>query len=248
VNHPVALGLGLIGIGREWGFAGSGVPPEPVAFQLLERALELGIRYFDTAPSYGLSELRLGAFLKSNRPADLVIATKFGEHWDAARGEPYEDHSCEALCRSLDRSLQLLGRIDVVQLHKTTPEVLRRDDLPRTWEYARACGVKTLGASIKDAASAALALADPAYGLLQLPYNRDRADLAGVIDEAAAKGVLVAVNRPFDMGRMLYGDAPADKTEAFRFVLQHGFRGVILTGTKDPRHLEQNWQAFQSAS
>ena len=46
---------------------------------LLARAFELGIRHFDTAPSYGhgLSEIELGRFLRDRRD-DCVIVTKFG--------------------------------------------------------------------------------------------------------------------------------------------------------------------------
>jgi len=47
-----------------------------------------------------------------------------GEHWDASRGEPYADHSFDALRRSLDASVARLGRIDILQLHKTSPAVL----------------------------------------------------------------------------------------------------------------------------
>ena len=64
----VQLGLGLIGIGKPWGHAPAPVPSEPEAIALLESAFAVGIRYFDTAPSYGdgVSEQRLGRFLKSS--------------------------------------------------------------------------------------------------------------------------------------------------------------------------------------
>src|SRR3954447_26051500 len=59
----VQFALGTIGIGKPWGFANPEVPAEPEALALLERAYALGVRYFDTAPSYGVSEARLGRFL-----------------------------------------------------------------------------------------------------------------------------------------------------------------------------------------
>src|SRR4051795_3013288 len=92
----VELALGTIGIGKPWGFANSVVPPESQALELLERAFTLGIRYFDTAPSYGISEERLGRFLcglSAEERGSVRVATKFGEHWDAAAGEPFVDHS-----------------------------------------------------------------------------------------------------------------------------------------------------------
>src|ERR1022692_788872 len=169
----VEFGLGLIGIGKPWGFAHPQVPDVRQALTLLERAFALGVRYFDTAPSYGVSEERLGRFLAALTPGErsaLRIATKFGEHWDAAKGEPFVDHSLDALKRSLDGSVARLGRIDVLQLHKTTTRVLASDDLARAWEYAAALGITAIGASVSDVESAALAIASAAYSVLQLPY------------------------------------------------------------------------------
>ena len=113
-HGSVQLGLGLIGIGKPWGHAPAPVPSESEAIALLESAFDLGIRYFDTAPSYGdgVSEERLGRFLKrmpAGQRSQVTVATKFGEHWDRAAGAPYADHSFDALRRSLDESLARLG-------------------------------------------------------------------------------------------------------------------------------------------
>jgi aryl-alcohol dehydrogenase-like predicted oxidoreductase len=246
----VEFGLGLIGIGKPWGFANPEVPGERQALALLEKAFALGVRYFDTAPSYGVSEERLGRFLAALTPAErshIRIATKFGEHWDAAKAEPFADHSLEALRRSLDGSVARLGRIDVLQLHKTTPEVLASGDLARAWEYAAMLGIQAIGASVSDLASAELAIADPAYAVVQFPYNAVQQTFASALDRAAARGMKIAVNRPFGMGRMLYENRELSKTDAFGFILRKPFEGVILSGTKSPDHLAENWRAFGEA-
>ena len=62
-KHRVQLGLGLISIGRTWGARPVPVPGEAEALAFLEGAYELGIRLFDTSPSYGDSEVKLGRFL-----------------------------------------------------------------------------------------------------------------------------------------------------------------------------------------
>ncbi len=246
----VQLGLGLIGIGRPWGYITGSVPPEADALALLEYAVELGVRYFDTAPSYGSSEERLGKFLrglKSDQRAALTIATKFGEHWNAADAIPFVDHGFDALRRSLDRSLERLGRIDVLQLHKTTPAALASPDVARAWDYAGSLGIVRVGPSVSDEASARAALADGRFRVMQLPYNRTHRQFAPVINVAAARGMQVAVNRPFAMGALLYDPATTSKSEAFRFLLERGFEGVVLTGTRSPRHLRENWMAFHEA-
>lgn len=246
----VEFALGLIGIGKPWGFAHPEVPDERQALTLLERAFALGVRYFDTAPSYGVSEERLGRFLADLTQAErfqVRIATKFGEHWDADKAEPFVDHTFDALRRSLDGSVGRLGRIDFLQLHKTTPEVLRSRDLARAWEYAATLGITAIGASVSDLESAELAIADPAFTILQFPYNAAQRNFGDVLDRATARGMTIAVNRPFGMGRMLYENRELSKADAFAFILQKRFAGAILSGTKSPDHLEENWRAFHEA-
>jgi aryl-alcohol dehydrogenase-like predicted oxidoreductase len=249
-SRRVEFGLGLIGIGKPWGFANAVVPNERQALALLERAFALGVRYFDTAPSYGVSEERLGRYLAALTPGErsqIRIATKFGEHWDAAKGEPFVDHSFDALRRSLDGCVARLGRIDFLQLHKTTPQALASSDLARAWEYAATLGITTIGASVSDLVSAEIAIANPAYRILQFPYNVAQRTFGDVLERAAARGMKVAINRPFGMGRMLYENREVTKGGAFAFILEKRFEGVILSGTKSPDHLEENWLAFGEA-
>jgi aryl-alcohol dehydrogenase-like predicted oxidoreductase len=245
VSRHVQLGLGLIGIGKPWGVSPHEIPTDAEAQALLEFACELGIRYFDTAPSYGdgVSEQRLGRFLRSlsaDQRVTVTAATKFGEHWNPAANEPYADHSYDALRRSLDRSRDRLGQIDILQLHKTTPQALVSEDVHRAWEYA---GIPRFGPSVSDPESAKLAIADPRYTVMQLPYNSSYPHLEPAFAPAAARGMWLAVNRPFAMGALA-----ADKQAAFRFILAHPFEGVILTGTTSPAHLQENWDAFVRCS
>jgi aryl-alcohol dehydrogenase-like predicted oxidoreductase len=86
------------------------------------RALELGINYFDTAPSYGNgeSERNLGQALRALR-ADVRVGTKF--RVDPSR--PAE--LAAALARSLEASLVRLGRdsVDLLQLHNSIADERR---------------------------------------------------------------------------------------------------------------------------
>ncbi|WP_349425430.1 aldo/keto reductase [Microbacterium sp. LWS13-1.2] len=108
------------------------------AWAILDAAWESGIRYFDTAPHYGLglSERRLGAFLRTKPRDEFVISTKAGR---LLRPNPDDDggldlaadfHVRTTLRRewdfseagiraSLDESLERLGidRIDILYLH-----------------------------------------------------------------------------------------------------------------------------------
>lgn len=104
-----ALGFGCGNVG---GLMVRGAPAERE--RAVARALELGINYFDTAPSYGdgLSERHLGQALRSLR-ADPLVGTK-------VRLEPGELADIPgAVTRSLETSLRLMGRdrVDLLQLH-----------------------------------------------------------------------------------------------------------------------------------
>jgi D-threo-aldose 1-dehydrogenase len=101
----------------------------------VDRAWERGIRYFDTAPHYGLglSERRLGAALV-NRPRDeYVLSTKVGRllvpnETPTGRDPDFAvpddlrrewDFSRDGILRSLEQSLERLGtdRVDVLYVH-----------------------------------------------------------------------------------------------------------------------------------
>jgi aryl-alcohol dehydrogenase-like predicted oxidoreductase len=100
VNVPI---LGLGGAGQT-PLSQSGAERESIA--LVERALALGIRYFDTAASYGPSEDYLGKVLPSQRP-HLFLASK-----TSARDR-------DGAWRDLERSLKRLQTdyLDLWQLH-----------------------------------------------------------------------------------------------------------------------------------
>lgn len=248
-GRQLALGLGLIGIGKPWGFVDDVVPADAQAQELLETAVELGVRYFDSAPSYGISEERFGAFLRGLRGdqrQSLTIATKFGEHWDADKKEPFVDHSYDALVRSLDGSLEKLGRIDFLQLHKTTPEALNSPDVERAFAYATSLGIANIGASVSDLVSASIAVGKAAYSVVQFPLNPSSLQFRGVAAAASEAGMLVATNRPFGMGKLLYGQEALSPDAAFSFLAAEPFQGVVLTGTKSATHLRENWAAFHA--
>lgn len=248
------MGLGLIGIGREWGHAPSSVPSEKEALAFLDFAYELGIKFFDTAASYGNSEERLGKFLKrlsTSERQTITVATKFGDHWDEQRDTAYVDHSFDALRTSLERSLERLGRIDLMQIHKATVEALHSDSVCRAAELARTIGISVLGASVSDEQAGQLACEDEKLSVIQLPYNQNNLKLAKVIKLAQQKGKTILINRPYNMGALLYQDGKQVDFErrvaAYRHVLGIQFKGVILTGTKSQPHLAENWKAFNQA-
>ena len=109
---------------------------DDAAHEVLTTAWDAGVRYYDTAPLYGLglSETRLNRFLRGKPRGDYVISTKIGRLLSAvppgtgdgagkwidvpSRRERF-DYSHDGVLRSLEASLERLGldRIDVVFAH-----------------------------------------------------------------------------------------------------------------------------------
>ena len=243
-THFPQLGLGLIEIGRPWGAQWKGLPPPEQVEELLQAALDEKVFFWDTAASYGSSEEHIGRFLRGHPAPQVFLATKFGDHWVPGEAESRMDHSYDALRRSLDRSLELLPRIDLLQVHRASAEALRSRELYRALEHARARGIPHLGASVKEVEAAQIALDSGVFTWLQIPYSRARTEMAPVFAMAADCGVGVIVNRPFAEGR-LFADWSAE--DAFRFVLERRFRGAIIPGTQSPAHLRENARAFRAA-
>jgi len=244
----VALGSGLTRLGRPWGVRPTPVPTDDHAARFLAAAVSLGIRLFDTAPSYGTSEQRLGHFLASLDPplrSTLLVATKFGEQWDAATGTITVDHSFDALARSLDASLQRLGRIDLIQVHRPAPETLGSRDVARACRRARELGVGAIGASVSRVADVAPALHELHVDWLQFPFHVGNDLMREAFALAAEQGVKVLVNRPFGMGALVHDGEAGTIERALAHICAQPFTGAILSGTISPAHLQENLAALQ---
>ena len=106
-----------IGLGGSWfyGRPEEGLLPVSHGVGMVERALELGVNYFDTAPLYGKgrSEEVLGAALRGVTDTHY-LATKVGYY-----PEPF-DYTRDSVWRGLDASLKRLkrGRVDLLQIHE----------------------------------------------------------------------------------------------------------------------------------
>lgn len=111
---------------------------DEIAIDTVDAAWESGVRYFDTAPHYGLglSERRLGIALSACRREDLILSTKVGRLLapvEARAGERdldngfdvprdhvrFHDYSRDGVLRSIEESLVRLGtdHIDIVFVH-----------------------------------------------------------------------------------------------------------------------------------
>jgi aryl-alcohol dehydrogenase-like predicted oxidoreductase len=156
-----------------WGLSGDGYGPVAEAEQdaVIERALNLGITLFETAPCYarGAMEKRLGERL----PSDAVVITKFGTDRDSKPTRKRFDD--EFLRSSLAQSQERLRRdkLDVVLLHNPSVAAVEKGqaaELLASWvEEGR---VRAWGISAGEPEVVTKALAgEHRPAVVQMAYN-----------------------------------------------------------------------------
>ena len=136
------IGFGTWALGSDWwGKVTSGEGQN-----LIERALELGVTFFDTGNVYGLgaNEEIVGSALATVPRESVQISTKFGYVLDGSRqehsqGERPQDWSPEYVRASLEQSLARLGTdyVDLYQLHNPRMDAIERDDVFEQLERLR---------------------------------------------------------------------------------------------------------------
>jgi aryl-alcohol dehydrogenase-like predicted oxidoreductase len=128
---PIGYGAWAIG-GGNWEF-GWGAQDESESLAAIERALDLGINWIDTATVYGLghSEEVVGKALKQHRGAKPLVFTKCSMRWTPDR-KIYRSLKAGSLQEEIENSLRRLcvETIDLYQIHWPNPE----DELEEGWE------------------------------------------------------------------------------------------------------------------
>ncbi|MEM7412059.1 MAG: aldo/keto reductase [Myxococcota bacterium] len=136
-----AIGLGCMSMSDTYGKA----DPEE-SERTLQRALDIGVTFFDTANAYGLgrNEELLGRVLGPRRQ-EIQISTKFG--FVVGDGGPSIDGRPEQVADRCHESLERLGtdHIDLYFLHRPDPEVPIEDTVGAMADLVKAGKVRHLG-------------------------------------------------------------------------------------------------------
>ncbi|MDF2440878.1 MAG: hypothetical protein JWN98_1862 [Abditibacteriota bacterium] len=200
------LGFGGAEIGYE--------KAEPATVErLLNSALDAGLNVIDTAECYADSEELIGQAVAHRRDA-FFLFTKCGH----ASGFEEPDWDLKMLSASIDRSLQRLktDRIDLVQLHTCSEEMLRDGAVIEVLQRAQAAGKTRFIGYSGDNEAARYAVECGAFDTLQTSLNiADQSPLDVSLPLARENKLGVICKRP--IANAVWLKTPAEDDYAYTY-------------------------------
>ncbi len=187
------ISFGAWAIGGSWGET-----DDTESLAALNRSLDLGINFIDTADVYGdgRSE-RLVARLRKERPdATFYVATKAGRRLSPHNADGYNNANLTAF---IERSLKNLEveALDVVQLHCPPTEVYYRPEVFQALDdLVQAGKIRNYGVSVEKVEEALKAIEYPNVKTVQIIFNMLRLRPAGLFFQEAKRrniGILARV-------------------------------------------------------
>ena len=252
------VSFGTVSLGIPYGIGVTGkdaMLSEAAAVSLLQRSLEKGINFFDTARSYGCSEERLGKAFRDRR-SDVVVCTKCARLHDDKGSLPHGRALKTIMDRSIAESLSALQTdyVDIYMIHDAGLNVI---DNPAVVElltqYKNAGLVRALGITTYTVDETRAAIESGAWDMIQLPYNlmdqrqkrcfalAQERGIGIVVRSVLLKGVLTDRGRnlhpalqPVEQHRSRYNELISGQSStlsdlATRFVLsQEGVSSALL--------------------
>src|SRR3954454_916124 len=202
-----------IGYGM-WGMAGWSGSDDEESAGSLDRAVELGCNFFDTAFAYGdgKSEELLGGLLKRHPKSRIYTATKIppkNRKWPARAEYPLRDvFPADYIREYTEKSLRNIGvgTLDLQQFHVWSDTWAEDDDWQRAVSDLKREGlVRAIGISINrwQPTNVLKALATGLIDAVQVVYNVfDQAPEDELFPECQRRNIAVIARVPFDEGSL----------------------------------------------
>lgn len=220
------IGLGLAALGRpeyinirsEASIDLSIAAFEKNTFEVLDLAYKLGVRHFDTAPSYGKGEAFLLRWNQLRHHPDATLSTKWGytyvANWELGYQGAHEikEHSLKKLKEQWQVSKQMLPALKVHQIHSATFDsgVLENQEvLEELMRMKRQNGIKigisTSGANQSEILKEALKIKidqQELFDSFQVTYNVLDQSCLEILQEAKSRNKFIIIKEALANGRI----------------------------------------------
>ncbi|GGG95156.1 aldo/keto reductase [Silvibacterium dinghuense] len=208
---PIGYGAWAIG-GGNWEFAW-GAQDDDESVRTIERALDLGLNWIDTAAIYGLghSEEVVAKALRQN-PHKPFVFTKCSMRWHEDRSI-YRSLKAKSLEEEIENSLRRLGvdTIDLYQIHWPNPD----EEIEEGWEtlarFQQQGKVRYLGVSNFSVAQMKRAQKIAPITSLQPPYSLLRRDIEAEILPFCRENNIGVINYSPMVSGLLTGKMTAER-------------------------------------
>lgn len=205
-------------------------------FTVLNEAYKLGVRYFDTAPSYGKGEAFLSEWNAATDYKDVVLGTKWGytyvANWELGFSGQHEvkEHSLKKLLEQWQGSKKMLPKLKYYQVHSATFEsgILENQDVLNQLfvikkETGLQIGISTSGANQKEILEAALKISiknEILFDCFQVTYNVFEQSTFSVLQHILQSGKTVIIKEALANGRAFQNENFQHYNESYKLLKQ----------------------------
>ncbi|NIM04990.1 MAG: aldo/keto reductase [Armatimonadetes bacterium] len=175
------ISLGVIGVGC-WAMGGAfwGPADDQASVQAIQRSLDLGANFVDTAPFYGIgrSEEVVGRAIKGRRE-QVILATKFGLTWNEKGNLSGHDSSRKRILQEIDDSLRRLDVdcIDLYQAHWPDENTSIEEIITTMVELQQQGKIRAIGVSNYSVEQMKESMKYCQLDSIQPPYNMFQRDI-----------------------------------------------------------------------
>jgi aryl-alcohol dehydrogenase-like predicted oxidoreductase len=225
---------------------------------LLNNVLDNGINFIDSARGYGLSEERIGKFLKHRRD-EFILSTKVG--YDILG---YQNWTYDIVIAGVENALKLLKTdyLDIVHLHSCDLHILKDGRVTEALQKLKEKGYVRYIAYSGENEELKFAIKSGKFDNIQTSVNIcDQCDIDTMLPLAKQNGLGIIGKRPLANAPWRYDSLPAGKyveeywkrrqkmnlqfdipeDELFlRFAVYHGNVDACIFGTTNPDRIKHN--------
>jgi pyridoxine 4-dehydrogenase len=235
-----------------------GPPDDPdECIRVLQRAVDLGVNFIDTADSYGpyVSERLIRKALHPY-PEGLVIATKAGllrtgpDEWPVLGYPAYLRQECEMSLRRLR-----VDTIDLFQLHRIDDKFPAEDQIGELVKLQQEGKIRHIGLSEVNVDHLEAAKKTATIVSVQNMYNLSMRAAEPLLDKVTAEGIAFIPWFPLAAGPLAAADGPLQRIAddhhaspsqlALAWLLKRSPVMLPIPGTSKVAHLEENVAAAE---